>query len=367
MFPILIISGTILLLLIGLYSVLKNKEASSITKKTFALLFASLLIWEVGIILRINNSEELLAIFDGIGYIGTCLSPVFLFIISRIFVHSKQKYTKRDWLLFIIPILTIIMWYTNDYHNLFYTHYTKNSMTMGLYYYIHSAYTYGLLLIGLFSLLRYSVKNAGFFSRASICICLAIIIPVVLSVAITDLEIYFFIIPTSLAATALLLMLALFRFQLLNITPIAMQKIVDRMSDGFIVLNGKNTITDFNETFLKMFHIDARTARNNNIFELIQNGKNIKLENEILKETLEKAYTSNETFNFDVKLKNEERYFNIEINNIKSKNSFLGILVLFKDITQHIKDMTEIERNQEIILNQEKFTTLGQLARRYSS
>ena len=356
MVGIAIIVGTILLLLITIFVISRSREATQITKRTFAFLLASLLIWEIGIILRLNSSEELLHIFDGIAYIGTCLSTVFIFFVSQIFVKSKQKYTKKDLLLFIIPIITIIIFYTNSYHHMFYTEYSKMKITYGWYLNVHLLYTYSLLVIGLFSLLRYSVKNSGFFSKPSMCVLFAILVPMIFSVTIpNDTEIYFYVIPSSLSASVLLLTLSLFKFKLLNIAPIAMQKIVDRMSDGFIVVNEKSIITDFNETFLKMFNIDSKLARNKNVFGLIEDNTNFKVEDEILKESLERAYVSNQTFSFEAKFVNEDKYFNIEVNNIKSKNSFLGILVLFKDMTQHKKD-------QELIINQEQLAVLGEVA-----
>ena len=52
------------------------------------------------------------------------------------------------------------------------------------------------------------------------------------------------------------------------------------------------------------------------------------------------------------------KYFDIEINTIFNNDSSLGTLVLFKDITQHIKDVQTIEQNQEILIEKERLATL---------
>ena len=44
-----------------------------------------------------------------------------------------------------------------------------------------------------------------------------------------------------------------------------------------------------------------------------------------------------------------DKYFSIEITRIMNKNSFIGTVILFKDITQHINDMETIKNNQDII------------------
>ena len=57
----------------------------------------------------------------------------------------------------------------------------------------------------------------------------------------------------------------------------------------------------------------------------------------------------------------KDKYFNVEISSINSKGSFLGILILFKDITQHIHDLKTISDNQETLMEKERLASLGQL------
>ena len=44
-------------------------------------------------------------------------------------------------------------------------------------------------------------------------------------------------------------------------SPIAIQLLVNQMSDSFIVLNQNNNISDFNETFIKTFNLDGSISR----------------------------------------------------------------------------------------------------------
>ena len=43
------------------------------------------------------------------------------------------------------------------------------------------------------------------------------------------------------------------------------------------------------------------------------------------------------------------------------KNNFLGILILFKDITQHKQDIQTIQNNQDMLMEKERLASLGQL------
>ncbi len=44
-----------------------------------------------------------------------------------------------------------------------------------------------------------------------------------------------------------------------------------------------------------------------------------------------------------------------------NKDIFLGTLLLFKDITQHKKDMQAIKDNQDMLMEKERLASLGQL------
>lgn len=60
-----------------------------------------------------------------------------------------------------------------------------------------------------------------------------------------------------------------------------------------------------------------------------------------------------------------EKYFEVDIQAIKAKknnNQIIGTLLLFKDITQHKKDILEIKEKQDIIIKQEQLVSIGELA-----
>ena len=55
------------------------------------------------------------------------------------------------------------------------------------------------------------------------------------------------------------------------------------------------------------------------------------------------------------------KYFTIEITTIMDKATLLGILVLFKDITQHKLDIQTIQDNQDMLMEKERLASLGQM------
>ena len=79
-----------------------------------------------------------------------------------------------------------------------------------------------------------------------------------------------YITPICFTFTMFFFALAIFKFKFLSSTPIALQRIVDRMSDSYVVLDENNTVLDFNETFLKTFGLNATTTRNRDFIKLVQ-------------------------------------------------------------------------------------------------
>ena len=153
----------------------------------------------------------------------------------------------------------------------------------------------------------------------------------------------------------------LLKFNFLKITPIALQKIVDRISDGYVVLDEENTITDFNKTFLDMFNLKPENIRSKNFIRFLNNRKVSKKSIVRITKSIQKANETDETISFEQHFSEIKKYFKIEITPIKSDNNSLGILFLLKDITQHKEDMETIKNNQDILMERERLAGLGQL------
>ena len=361
----LIITTLVNLILIIYLAKGKNKAQLN---KMFICALSLLILWSVGLIMQITLAEPLNiepVYFDYFVYIGACFVPVTVFFIGLIFANTKITFKKRYLILFIVPIISLLMLWTNDYHHLFYIQYSTNiaDAVYGPYLTVHNIYSYILLAIGIIYMLKFSIKNAGFFSQQSMLIILGISIPVVVNVLgtfkIIPMSIY--ITPITFTITIVFLTIAIFKFQFLGVAPIALQKIVDRISDGYIVLDEYNTITDFNKTFLDIFKLKPEELRSKNFIKFLNDGGIKKHSVEKIEKALQKANKTRETVSFEQQFEKIKKYFKIEITPINSENNSLGTLFLLKDITQHKEDMQTIKNNQEILMERERLAALGQL------
>lgn len=303
--------------------------------------------------------------FEKFIYIGTCFLPVAIFFTGLIFTKTKITFKKRYLLFFIVPALSLIVLWTNDYHHLFYKHYSINinEGVPGSYMIVHNIYSYSLLLLGVFQMIKATSKNSGFFSKQSLLLILGISIPLVNNILGTFkiLPMTVYITPISFALTMICFAFAIFKFQFLGIAPIAVQIIANRISDSYLVLDDYLVMSDFNETFLKTFRLHDYDIRGKDIFTFFKEHKKYKVNVKRFQNAIQKAMASNETVSFEIHIESLDKYFTIEISTLYNNDIFLGTLLLFKDITQHKLDMQALKDNQDILIERERLASLGQL------
>ena len=303
--------------------------------------------------------------FEYLSYIGGCFIPVSLLLTSLIFVNTKISLKKYYLLLLIIPFISLIMLWTNDIHHLFFEEYSIyiKDVVYGPYFYVHAFYSYAVLLVAIILFITGAIKNSGFFSTQSMLILLGIIFPLGINILgtlkIIDITIY--ITPIMFMVAVLFFALAVFKFNFLKLNPIALQKIVNRISDGYIVLNEEAIITDYNETFVKMFELGKYNIRNSHIYKFLNTIEIPQDEQKTLTKKMIEAYNKDVEYKYTLYCEKLNKYFNMEMNNIKNKNNIIGTLVLFKDVTQHFEDMKIIKSNQDILIEQERLASLGQM------
>ncbi|MGN1299485.1 MAG: histidine kinase N-terminal 7TM domain-containing protein [Candidatus Scatovivens sp.] len=338
---------------------LSTKKQTDI-RKSFSYICLTMLIWLLGLIIQATFSSRLNVspiYFDYFVYIGTCLSPVAFYNFSKTFSSTKYKLNKK---LLIIPILSLLILWTNDFHHLFFKEYSINinEGVVGNYFYIHTIYTYLLFCLAFINLIKYSVKNAGVFSKQAILFLLGSLFPIIANIfgTLGIIPISIYVTPICFAFTIIFYSFAIFKFDFLKVTPIALQRVVDRMSDSYVVVNEDNVITDFNKTFLDTFKLKSQNIRNKNISSFLN-----KADTTSITKKLDTVKRTNKQISFRKVFSSMNKIFTIEISSIIDKKNYLGTLILFKDITQHELDKKKIEENQDILVEKERLASLGQM------
>ena len=360
-FILLVISS---LLSMGLVFYVSRRRPLKQLHKALLAMVSCIMIISIGVLLQSVMSEVFgmnPIYYEYFIYIGTCFFPVAFFFFALTFKNTKIKFQKSYLLLFIIPIVSLLVLWTNNLHHLFYVKYSSiiSETIYGSYFYVHSLYTYALMLASVVILIRTSFKTSGIFSMQSILICLGSLIPIVINVLGTTkiISMNVFLTPISFSITALLYGFSIFQFGLLNVSPIALQRIVDVMSDSYLVLDTEEHIVDYNTTFIKTFQLSNASIRRKKIFDLFSDTQNI----DNFKKTFYSAIKTGKTYSLSFYDSAINRHFNIELSPLYNKKVFIGSLVLFKDVTQHITDMKRLKDSQETLMEAERLASLGQL------
>ena len=348
-----------------------RKKQKSTLYSLFRVLFLLLSLHVVALILIllfyfkdiILNMDTLMYI-DAISYISTCNLPVILFFISSIY-ENKETNLKKYWYLFIIPILSIIIIFTNPLHHLFCKSYAINvaDVQLGPYFYVHMLYTYLLILVAFIKLIKTSISKAGFLSFGTILIILGACAPIIpnllASLQLISMDTY--ITPIPYLITAICFYISIFKLNSFDAVPIALKNIVDIMTDAFIVVEKDGTITYSNNAFNTNLSKMIGIKLNDNFYNIINTNKKLKLSK--LNNLIKKSEKNNTVETFDWSF-NSEKYFEISAQPVistKGRKKVIGTLIIFKDTTQHMLDMQTIKNNQDMLLERERLASLGQL------
>ena len=154
-----------LVLIVFFYFYISKNVKKGQLQKIFLIVLTLLFILCLGVFLESILSQRLNInpiYFDYITYAGACFLPVSMFFTSLSFANTKMTFKRFHFLLFIIPVISLLVLWTNDFHHLFYKEYSinLNDTVNGPYMNIHIIYTYLLFAISIINLLKYSIKNA---------------------------------------------------------------------------------------------------------------------------------------------------------------------------------------------------------------
>lgn len=283
-------------------------------------------------------------------YLGIPFLGVFWLIAVLNFNGDKEKIKKGYLrLLYVIPVITVIMNYTNDFHHLFYkklymdTHgpFPIVGIIEGLWYWVNVSYTYALMFLGLIILIRAYLKAISIIRKQILLSIIAWVIPWVSDV-IYMLRLMPFnldLCPLALSISGVMFSLVILRFKFLRLTSIALEKIFSNMSDGVIIIDSENNIINFNN-------------KSKNIMPEL---KDIELGDNKIDEVLNKYETvrdsvNNSSYNeslISIKDKGKLRYYKMNINNIYENTD--GVIGGIIGKILMLNDITEIKQHQEIL------------------
>ena len=228
----------------------------------FSLMMFSNAIWSIAYGFELASSDiSQIKMLLNIEYIGIATLPLNWFLFCLHFSGKECWYKKPLNLISILifPIATILMVWTNSYHHLHYTSYKMATNTPfpmidlvpGIWYRIFTIYFYLIMACGCFLLWMKFRKSDPIFRKQNYSLIIAAAIPWIANVAyllgIRPLG-YVDATPFAFIITSFLILIGIYRFKLFDIIPLAREKVLELMQDGFFVLDNEYRIIDYNHS-----------------------------------------------------------------------------------------------------------------------
>lgn len=201
-------------------------------------------------------------ICTNIMYFGVLAVPAFWLVFTK--HYSGQQNVSLNWL-WIEPIITLIMAWTNPYHELLHSRRyieTLGSFDVylvehGSYFWVHTAYSYVLLVWGSILLVRRLIHVPQLYRSQTIAILIGLLTPwtanIIYLFGLNPFP-YLDLTPFAFIVMGLATFWGAFRFQLLTVVPIARDTVIDGMEDGIIVFDSENRVIDYNPGTLRLMN-----------------------------------------------------------------------------------------------------------------
>lgn len=315
---------------------------------------------------------DLLQLLDGFSYLGTAISPFYL-LICYTFTRSADKLPKWSFIPFVVPILAFLICLTNDWHHLQYQVFSviRSEIVFGPFVFISGASGYICVVASMILLVNFARRNP---SRLYIgqCAMLAIggLCPFLVSILSTFSGLNFSIAATPLSFSFLVLFngIAIYRLNLLDITPVATQHVLDWISDCYLILSPSGLIISYNKPFAAVFASRYGIMENRYLKDCVK-------EEDISKKTaiynimtaVDACREAQTTISYEqavVLNRNgsvQKSYYVTDVSQLIINDKPAGFVVIFKDITQLKKSMQQLQDSQNRMMEQERFAFLGQM------
>ncbi|HVM72050.1 MAG TPA: PAS domain S-box protein [Anaerolineales bacterium] len=223
------------------------------------LLLAGIIEWICAALLGMLDQNLLhKLLWAKIEYIGVLSVPlaVLVFVLHHSGIQPWLSRKRLAWLA-VIPALTLLLAWTNDFHRLVWASYTPylqdglafSNKTYGPAFWIYWGYSYLLLLAATVLTVRAMLASARIFRWQSILVAVGILAPWAANLLyilhidpIRNLDLT----PLAFGITSLALAIGMFRWQLFDVKPIAQAAVIAGMKDGLMILDNQGRILDVN-------------------------------------------------------------------------------------------------------------------------
>ena len=352
-----------------------NQKRRSLLHKLYLALVLDYAIWALamlGMWVTPPDRLDILRLLDAVTYLGIAV-PVFYLMIAAAFVRGYDRLPRQYLLFLIIPVLSFFIALTNDWHHMQYQVFSiiKEQIVFGPFVIVTGIHSYLCFLVSFGLLINFARRNP---SKLYILQCAMLVLgglcPLLTSILATFSSLPLPITATPLSFLPLVLFngIAIYRLNLLDITPVATQHILDWISDCYLILSSKGLVISYNKPFAAVFASRYGITGNRYLKDCVK-------EEDVSKKTaiynmitaVDACREAQTTISYEQSASVnrggsvQKNYYVTDVSQLVIKGRPVGFVVIFKDITQVKRSMQQLQDSQTRMLEQERFAFLGQM------
>lgn len=257
----LLFSGAVVSLLVALVAWRKGAASGG---RTLSFMMFAVFIWSAAQGLEAGFVDLPSKIFcSQVQYLGVVSSPVLVFLFIRRFVLQRPLRDRRLALLWVVPVAVFLLAATNGSHRLVWTSFSPSPVSgSNLFVYHHGpafwvnvAYAYLLVAASLVYLVRAYVRFRGLPRRQAAALLAAVPWPwlanIIYSLGLSPSPGLDYT-PLGFTVTGAIILWSIYGLQLVDLVPVAREKVIDCMSDSLIILDPDDRVMALNPAALRM-------------------------------------------------------------------------------------------------------------------
>ena len=245
-------------------------------------------IWLFGFIFQLNlQSQEAIKYLEYFLYIGpVIIGPTWLILALQWTGRYRWLTKNKIILLYIIPIIFLLLIFTNDFHALIFSEITflkQNSILIMSpveteIWWLFTSYVYVLILIGVSILVRGFITLRHVYRKQAVVLLIGTLTPffanIIYNFYLIDI-VHFDFTPVSFIVSGVVYYWGFSKFKLIEIVPVARDAVFDDMQDLVFVLDSDDRIVDANPILMKTFGLEGEKIIGEKFEDVFVNQKEI--------------------------------------------------------------------------------------------
>ncbi|MCU4752144.1 ATP-binding protein [Halobacteria archaeon AArc-curdl1] len=327
---------------ISIYAVRSSHRKGDRVRLLLAAMMAVTALWSVSsLFAHLTVSESMTLFWFGLSNVSTFALPVVWFVFAFQYAGYGRYLTKLTVSgLLVVPLFSLGTLVTNSWHGLFFSDVSVVAdgsivdFTPGIVYGTHLTYAYAVIVAGLALITHFAYVSRSLYRRQAIGIVIAVCVPLAANIAYTASgSALLNWTPVAFAVTGAAIAGSIYRYQLLDVIPIARQSVVETMRDGVVVLDSTQQIVDVNSA--------ARTLLNGPDDRLIGHAaESVRLGQEPLTGVLSAEETERQ-------IERDGHVRCVTVRTTPLVESAGGMLIVLQDVTERRQRERELERTNE--------------------